>query len=373
MNISLRQQTLKDGRESLFLDYYLPKAKQTRKKKSLKLYLYSNPKTRLEKEHNKKTRVLAESIRSKELLKLQHDQHNFSHLIKDTETTLKKSIVAYFQEQTRKRTGSSYGIWKSALQYIIKYVGSDHITLGDIDKEWVEGFKLFLQTATPTSNKPTLSNNTTHIYFSKFRTTMRQAYKDKLLDHNPCEDIEHIDQQETQREFLTLEELKAVSKTTCQYPRLKKAFLFSALTGLRKSDILKMKWSEVQYSEKQGWYVRFTQKKTQKVETLSISQQGRELLGKCDDKDSLVFKGLKLDSYTSYKLKVWMLESGISKKITFHCARHTFATLQLTMGTDIYTLSNLLGHKGLKTTEIYARIIDQKKVEAVNRIPNLDL
>jgi integrase len=373
MNISLRQKTLKDGRISLFLDYYLPKARQTRKKESLKLYLHPSPRTKIEKEHNKKTLILAESIRSKQLLKLQHDEHGFSHLIKDKETTPKKSIVAYFKEQTRKRTGSSYGIWKSALQYIIKYVDSDHVSLSDIDKEWVEGFKLFLQTATPTSSKTTLSSNTAHIYFSKFKTTMRQAYKDKLLDHNPCEDVVHIDQQETEREFLTLEELMAVSKTTCQYPHLKKAFLFSTLTGLRKSDILKMKWSEVQYSEKQGWYIRFTQKKTKKVETLPIPKQARNLLGECDDKDSLVFKGLKLDSYTSYKLKVWMLESGITKKITFHCARHTFATLQLTMGTDIYTVSNLLGHKGVKTTQIYAQIIDQKKVEAVNRIPNLTL
>ncbi len=373
MNISLRQKTLKDGRISLFLDYYLPKARQTRKKESLKLYLHPSPRTKIEKEHNKKTLILAESIRSKQLLKLQHDEHDFSHLIKDKEVTPKRSIVAYFKEQTQKRTGSSYGIWKSVLQYIIKYVGTDHVTLEDIDKDWVEGFKKYLQSENTPDNHIPLSVNTAHIYFSKFRTVIRQACKDKLLDHNPCNDVAHIVREETEREFLTLEELKTVVKTTCQYPHLKKAFIFSALTGLRKSDIQKMRWSELQYSKEQGWYLRFTQQKTKKTETLPISEQARDLLGEPDDKEALVFKGFKFDTTTSLKLQVWMLASGITKKITFHCARHTFATLQLTIGTDIYTVSKLLGHKILKTTQIYAQIIDQKKVDAVNNIPNLSL
>lgn len=63
-----------------------------------------------------------------------------------------------------------------------------------------------------------------------------------------------------------------------------------------------------------------------------------------------------------------MIRAGIDKHITFHCARHTYATLQLTLGTDIYTVSKLLGHKSLKTTEVYVNIIDEKKREAANRI-----
>ena len=63
-----------------------------------------------------------------------------------------------------------------------------------------------------------------------------------------------------------------------------------------------------------------------------------------------------------------MMEAGITKKITFHCGRHTYATLQLSLGTDIYTVSKLLGHKNLKTTEIYAKVINEKKVEAATKI-----
>ena len=65
------------------------------------------------------------------------------------------------------------------------------------------------------------------------------------------------------------------------------------------------------------------------------------------------------------------MKAGITKHITFHCGRHTFAVLQLSLGTEIYTLSKLLGHRELKTTQVYAQIMDEKKREAVNRIPEL--
>ena len=73
------------------------------------------------------------------------------------------------------------------------------------------------------------------------------------------------------------------------------------------------------------------------------------------------FTGLKYSSYVNVELSKWMMRAGITKDITFHCARHTHAVLQLTLGTDIYTVSKLLGHKNLKTTEIYAKIVDEKK------------
>ncbi len=63
-----------------------------------------------------------------------------------------------------------------------------------------------------------------------------------------------------------------------------------------------------------------------------------------------------------------MIRAGIEKHITFHCARHTYATLQLSLGTDIYTVSKLLGHENLRTTEVYAKIIDEKKQEAASKI-----
>ena len=102
-------------------------------------------------------------------------------------------------------------------------------------------------------------------------------------------------------------------------------------------------------------------------------KQARELLGEIGLAEERVFKGLKYSAWHNLKLQQWVMRGGISKTITFHCARHTYATLQLTNGTDIYTVSKLLGHRELKTTQVYAQIIDQKKVEAANVIPTLTL
>jgi site-specific recombinase XerD len=92
------------------------------------------------------------------------------------------------------------------------------------------------------------------------------------------------------------------------------------------------------------------------------------LLGEKAEPIERVFKGLKYSAWHNIKLQQWVMRAGISKTITFHCARHTYATLQLTLGTDIYTVSKLLGHKDLKTTQVYAKIIDDKKKEAANKI-----
>jgi site-specific recombinase XerD len=70
----------------------------------------------------------------------------------------------------------------------------------------------------------------------------------------------------------------------------------------------------------------------------------------------------------SYYLSAWLKAAGITKKITFHCFRHTFATLQLTNGTDIYTVSKMLGHSNLKYTQVYAKVVDEKKDKAAQAI-----
>lgn len=205
------------------------------------------------------------------------------------------------------------------------------------------------------------------------RAALKQASKDGIISKNPAEFIEGIKPGEPERQFLTLEEVNKMLKTECELPNLKNAFLFSCLTGIRWSDIQKLIWKEVQHSEENGHYIRFQQKKTGQHETLPISQQARDFLGdKSEDSEERVFVGLKYSAWHNLRLKQWVMRAGINKEITFHCARHTNAVLQLSSGTDIYTVSKMLGHKHLKTTEIYAKIVDDKKREAANKI-QLDL
>ena len=162
--------------------------------------------------------------------------------------------------------------------------------------------------------------------------------------------------QSARREYLSLEELNILAKTPCD-DILKRAALFSALTGMRHSDIQKLKWSEVE-EYNGGYRLNFTQQKTKGVEYMPISPQAYKLCGE-RKKD-----GLPDPSWISRPLERWVKASGITKHITFHCFRHTYATLQLANGTDIYTVSKMLGHTNVKTTQIYAKVIDKKKDEA---------
>ena len=141
---------------------------------------------------------------------------------------------------------------------------------------------------------------------------------------------------------------------------------------MRWSDINNLKWSEVQNTN-DGWRITFHQQKTKGLQYLDISEQARAYLGEKLMPDERAFKGLKYSDYMNVALLQWVLRAGITKHITFHCARHTFAVLQLSLGTEIFTLSKLLGHSELKTTQIYAKIIDEKKREAVNKIPDINI
>ncbi|NQZ79294.1 MAG: site-specific integrase, partial [Ekhidna sp.] len=233
-------------------------------------------------------------------------------------------------------------------------------------------FKEYLDKEAKSKSNKGLSQNSKYSYFNKLRAALKQAVKDGILPTNPSEGVDAFKQGEPEREFLTMEELQAAANTECEIPQLKTAFIFSCLTGLRWSDINKLVWSEVQHSKENGYYIRFRQKKTKGAETLPISEQAFGLLGDRTEPEDRVFVGLKYSAWHNLKLQQWMVKAGITKTITFHCARHTYATLQLSAGTDIYTVSKLLGHKELKTTQVYAKIIDEKKKEAANKI-QLDL
>lgn len=176
---------------------------------------------------------------------------------------------------------------------------------------------------------------------------------------------------EVAREYLTLEEVKKLAATPCNYPILKATFLFSCLTGLRKSDIEKLTWGEI---HKLGNFTRiiFRQKKTGGQEYLDISDQAAAYLGTRRNDVDRVFEGFTYGSWTSLELKRWALAAGITKNITFHCGRHTFAVMMLDLGADIYTVSKLLGHRELSTTQIYAKVLDKNKQAAVSLIPNIN-
>ena len=96
-----------------------------------------------------------------------------------------------------------------------------------------------------------------------------------------------------------------------------------------------------------------------------ISDEALELIG--ERGTGQVFVGFT-DKLTQTPLKNWLKDAGITKKISFHCSRHTFGSLQVDAGTSVYTVQHMLGHKNVSTTQIYANMADESKRESVNRI-----
>ena len=139
------------------------------------------------------------------------------------------------------------------------------------------------------------------------------------------------------------------------------------MTGWRHCDIQKLCWKEISMNGEQA-QLHFTQQKTKGVEYMPISQQALDLCGKPRGPEQLVFEDLPDPAWISKPLKRWIESAGITKRITFHCFRHTYATLQLSKGTDIYTVSKMLGHTNVKTTQIYAKVVDEKKSKAAQAI-----
>lgn len=369
--VKLREKPMTDGRLSLYLDFYPPiphpvSGKPTRRE-FLSLYVFDEPKGVLEKQHNKETKQLAENVRAQRQLSIQ--AHNYGFLDTKTNTSC---FVEYFRALAVKRTNpdpkSRSKIWYSALEHLKDFSGGS-LRMCDINEKVCIDYREYLIKAKSRKrNQTKLSMGSASTYFGKFRAALNQAYKDGLLSENINQKLTSINKRDApHREFLTYEELQAAANAHCDYPVLKRAALFSGLTGLRFSDIEKLVWGELRKSE-EGYSLQFTQQKTQGNEVLPISADAVELMGERRGPDQVVFEGLKYSAYNNIHLKTWLVRAGITKNITFHCFRHTYATLQLSLGADIYTVSSLLGHRDLRTTKVYAKIVDKTKRAAANRI-----
>mgnify|MGYP003646176704 FL=1 len=381
--VTLRNKKINKGRESLYLDFYPPiphpKTNKPTRREFLGLYLFEKPKTPIDKQHNKETLRIAESIRQKRDNII--NKPEIYSLYEKEQLRIKEvseqCFVSYFEKATNKKEGSNYGGWYSVLKYLKTFTNGT-LKFADLNERFLEDFKEYLLTTKSNkSSKATLTQNSAVSYFNKVKATLKQAYKDGILQTDLNSKTSPIKLEETRREFLTIEELNNLVKTECNNPLLKRAALFSSLTGLRFSDILKMTWSEMEYIKGHGYYLKYSQQKTKAVENLPISEQAYSFTqGTQNPKDmeqsKQVFEGLKYASYHTKHLFQWIGSAGITKNITFHCFRHTFATLQLLNGTDIFTVSKMLGHKDLKTTLVYAHSVDEVKRKASNSI-KLDL
>ena len=369
--VRIREKKIAGGNISLYLDIY---QNGMRKKETLKLYLVPevNATAKLQ---NANTRKLAEQIKSQRILDIQKEGLVDWGKVKKSRMTLADWFDQYTKdngELSESSQRSKRNVQARLSQYLLS-IGKPDFLLKEVDKDFCKGFIAFLKTCTFNGGKKTLSQTTCRIFTNRFGSVMAKAVREGLIEHNPfalLDAKEKPQKRVAEREFLTIEELKKAMATPCRYEIVKQAFLFSCFTGLRYSDMKSLKWSEIhKAADGVTEYIDHVQVKTKDRVTIPISEETRKWMPKKARGIDNVFHDLQITHTTvEVVLQEWMTEAGITKHITYHCSRHTAATMLLTLGASIYVVSKILGHKSVKMTEVYAKIVDRKKVETVNLV-----
>ena len=285
-----------------------------------------------------------------------------------------QDFIKYFNDIIYKRhPNSSDAIivnWCRVGELLRIYSEGKPLPFKNISVRVLEDIKMFLLRAPLGGRKKgTISRNTASTYFSIVKAGLKQAFIDEFLTVDMSAKGKGIPTEDKVRATLSLEEVKRLAETPCENEVLRRASFFSILTGLRHIDISKLKWKYFSQTSNGGWRIDLSQIKTKKDAYLPISDQALSLCGEHpEDEELLVFAGLQKASWISKPLRRWVEAAGIKKHISFHCFRHSYATLQLELGTDIYTIKSMLGHTNVKTTQIYTHIVDSAKVKAANTI-----
>jgi site-specific recombinase XerD len=382
-NPKLMQKQLSDGSYSLYLDYYMGRvniknpyteeveSKVQRKREFLKLTVYANPRTPLERQQNKETLALAKEIRHEREQELKEGK--LGYRLKAKGMNFFDFIQTYYDEYTKGDKRMIKAAQKRFTDFIaLEYpMYKSNISPKKITPDMMEHFVEYLQSISKGEGALT--------HWKRWKKIVKAAVKKDVLRKNPCEDIVcKSDEEALKKDILSLEEIKQLIDTTYkgQNQETRRAFIFTLYTGIRFCDIKDLTFANVDYANRM---ITFNQKKTQGHSSKSyvsiplndglISLIGTAPSGEPDRK---IFK-LPSQVMCLKALKHWTAKAGITKHITWHCARHSFAVNILNNGANIKTVASLLGHSGLNHTEKYTRAVDSLKEAAINSLPELKL
>ncbi len=312
--VKLRKKKISGNRFSLYLDFYPaifhPEKNKTTRREFLNLFIHEKPKTQLEKQYNVEVLEIAEAIRAK---------RHIAILNSDFEFLKKKSslidFMEYFREVANKKKTSNYDSWISSLKHFEDFAGGA-LYVKDLNLKTCKEFKEYLLNARNKKYKNKnvcISRNSASSYFDKFVSLLKQAYDEEVINTNLAEKITRIEEVETQREYLSIEELERLVNTICENPILKKAALFSALTGIAHKEICMLKWGDIRRTDEYGYFIPYKRKKSDRYDTLTISEQAYNLLGDRRADDKFVFEGLHYSDSNNRKLYKWISDAGIRK------------------------------------------------------------
>ena len=386
-NPKLGAKVLNDGRESLFLDYYLGYSKEVneatgkvvikkdRKREYLKLYLWQAPRTPEERQHNKETMELAKGIRYERGQQLLESIEGYR-----IKANMEINFLDYFQKYIDSYTKKDIKMVQIALQRFKDFLTetpqytkySKKIKPEQITKDMILAFTEYLQGRSKGEGAKSI--------YQRFKKVVKYAIEHDVMLKNPCNGISiKVDDQQLTKEILSTEEIQKLMEThyDCENVNIRRAFIFCLFAGLRFCDVKELTYRNVDYS---NMLLRFEQNKTKGHSAASgvsipLNEGLLMLIGEPEEgqtRDNLVFP---LPSYEAClkAVKRWVKRAGIDKHISWHCARHSFAVNILNNGANIKTVASLLGHSGLKHTEKYTRAIDSLKQDAINSLPKIVL
>jgi len=354
MPVYLRKRKNSDGSTSLLLDVWHNSKRSYEFLKECKL---SNSKNPIARQEDKKKIALAEQIRNKRALQLQSGEY-------DILPSFRQDIdfLAYFQAYLDKYKKKDARLLAACFNKFKQYLQESNISsinARQLNEAIVEDFKEFLEAS--------LNGESPANYFKKFKKVMKQAMRDKIISINPAAELTARRNEGVKKEILNFDEIKLLAITPANNEQVKRAFLFSCLTGLRYCDIVSLKWESIN-----GQVLKIKQQKTSKDVTIVLNDSALNLLGKPKKGAIAVFN---LPSHTSCLdgLRSWCKAAGIQKHITWHCARHSFATNIIFYGSDVNSASSLLGHSSLAYTQRYLRIANELKEKAVQNLPSISI
>ena len=336
--IRLRTKELANGSKSLYLDIY---RNGKRTYEYLKMYLI--PETdRNARQQNETTMAAANAIKSKRIIELTSGE---AGIMNHKDKVYLLDWMQLYKEEQKKR-------------------GKKNI--GQIDLTFCHGYIDYMLTNYRPKGKP-ISASTRNTYYQIFNGALNAAVRAKRILKNPFNEMEKSEKPkmpESVRSYMTIEEVRSLIATPMQNEGVKSAYLFSCFCGLRISDIIGLQWKDV-FIDNGQYRLAVAMQKTKEPIYLPLSNEALKWMPERGDKtaDDHVFD---LPSGINQLIKPWAKAAGISKRFTFHTARHTFATMMLTLGADLYTVSKLLGHTSVKMTQVYAKIVNKKKDDAVN-------
>lgn len=352
MSVLLKKRKNSDGTTSQFLIIRHNGKRSYEFLNNCKLTKKDTPLDRIE---NKGKIELAKKIRHQKELQLQADDYEVSAISK-------KGIdfVKFFEDFNKNYKKKDYRIVNGCLakfKAFMKDEGYTSLTTKEVNESLVIDFKDYLEEK--------LNGESPANYFSKFKKLLIYGVRKKIFPISPAFDVTLKKGDNIKKNILTMDEITELFKTDCTNKQVKAAFLFSCLTGLRYCDILALKWKNID-----GKRLKLTQQKTQKPVEINLNDDAIEIIGQPEKENDFIFH---LPSHTAClkDLKVWCKKAEIKKHITWHCARHSFATNIIFYGSDVNSASSLLGHSSFAYTQRYVHIVESLKEKAVQNLPSL--